>query len=133
MDEDLKKDASTKYSDQWERLRDENSSGCLIGLLVIGIAVAITIISAFDKQISSILGSAFFVGFLCFVIYFKYFKQTWKCPRCGKDFDYPYRPRTVKYCVNCGLPQYYGSSRYFDIWGTKDGLEMADKIRRGLL
>jgi hypothetical protein len=57
-------------------------------------------------------------------------KGGWKCPRCKLQFDYRKRTIPTKYCINCELPIYYGSTHFFDYWGTEQGNKLIEKVRK---
>lgn len=56
---------------------------------------------------------------------------TSNCPRCGFSYlydfwKYPFRRNTGIYerCKKCRLPIYFGSTYFYDYWGTEKGNEL---------
>lgn len=124
---------TTKYQKHWKDYKNRQSDGCLLGLIIIPAVVAIIVVSRNDPAYSNALAFVIFViiGGLILLRSFNYISDNdWKCPRCQQDFDYSKR-RFVKNCINCGLPIYYGSSYFYDQWGTEQGNELAQKVKDG--
>jgi predicted RNA-binding Zn-ribbon protein involved in translation (DUF1610 family) len=64
----------------------------------------------------------------------------WRCPRCKKYFRHEIwldalsrRTESPTQCKNCGLPKYYGSSFFYDYWGTEQGDDLSRRIMEGKL
>ena len=131
-EESITKEATVKYENEWDKTGPEHYGGCLILIPVLLLLLLAFLLSGEFPSASKYLEVGAFALFILCVFYWKNYVGPPKCPRCKLNFDY-YHPRAVRYCVNCGLPKYYGSSKYFDRWGSKDGNEMLFKISRGEL
>jgi hypothetical protein len=123
---------TAKYQKEWDDYKERKASGCLV---VLPIVPLILLLRYFLPEMPDYVGGILFVAFAFFVFISLLFdKGGWKCPRCGQMFDY--RRRRIapsKKCINCKLPVYYGSSYFYDYWGTEKGSDWAQKIKEGKL
>jgi hypothetical protein len=116
------------YQEEWESYRDGNALGCLLVPVIIGL---ILLWRHFSPQLPDYIGGVLFVVFMVIVFIQSFFYQGgWKCPRCREDFDHQKRIKPTKKCVHCGLPIYYGSSYFYDHWGTEQGNDLIEKVRK---
>jgi hypothetical protein len=126
---------TTIYQAEWEQFKDRQANGwivVLVGLLTLVVAIFLSRMYEGADAIISKLGPFLFALFFGVLILLSRKGRFPKCPRCKKAF-LAYRSTNNRYCISCGLPKYYGSSHYFDEWGTIDGNKMADEIRAGTL
>lgn len=118
---------TTKYQKEWDSYKQGNSLGCLIALIIPPVFL---LLRYFLPELPDYFGGILFIAFV-FAVYISIFfdKGGWKCPRCGNAFDYGTRIAPAKKCVDCSLPVYYGSSYFYDYWGTEQGNDLARKTR----
>lgn len=129
---------TTKYRQEWEEYKDKKAVGFVFILIGIPIFAGIIYFSRnypqFSKYIQIILpiviGILFFAG-----LYFRFYGNRWKCPRCREDFRLQkgFGAMTGRNCLNCNLPLYYGSPYFYDEWGTEKGKELAKMIAENKL
>ncbi|HLL99617.1 MAG TPA: hypothetical protein VK400_01065 [Pyrinomonadaceae bacterium] len=121
----------SKYQTEWDDYKEGNSLGCLLVLIIVPL---ILLLRYFLPQMPDYFSVILFIVF-AFVIFISNFSENdgWKCPRCRQRFDYRKRIVPTKKCVECKLPIYYGSSHFYDYWGTEKGNDLARKIKEGNL
>ena len=121
-----------KYQKEWDEYKEGNSLGCLSVLILIPLFLLLR--HFLPPQMSDYFGIILFIaiGFGILISIFSQ-KEGWKCPRCGQLFDYAERIVPTKKCIHCELPIYYGSSHFYDYWGTEKGNDLAQKIKEGEL
>ena len=121
----------TKYQQQWNEYQNEKGNGCLFGMIVLPFfALTVYLAREFLTHPTEII-----VGILGLVLILSWlFKQPkWTCPRCGGDFYSRWKHHNLtraKICIDCQLPIYYGSTYFFDYWGTERGNEQAEQVRQ---
>lgn len=119
---------TSKYQKEWDGYKERKSLGCLIALIIIPVFL---LLRYFLPQLPDYFGGILFVAFVFAVFISMFFKGFWKCPRCGHAFDYGKRTVPAKKCIECNLPLYYGSSYFYDYWGSEQGNDLTRKIREG--
>jgi hypothetical protein len=130
-------DETTKYQKEWDAFKDQQANGCLTGVIfVISFIIVSTITTNYPQYAKISSGVLIGIFLVLFVNYF--YKQlagkNWKCPRCKSEYDDRYlRRRKYIECLNCRLPLYYGSSYFYDQWGTEQGKILAKQITEGKL
>jgi hypothetical protein len=121
----------TKYQKEWDERRQSNSLGCLILLIIVPLFL---LLRNFFTRLPDYFSVIFFIAFMLALLISMFFdKGGWKCPRCGQDFDYRRRMVPTKKCIECSLPIYYGSSHFYDYWGSERGNDLAQKVKEGKL
>lgn len=122
---------TTKYQKEWDEFRKTDRSGCIVLLLALPFVVLALFLSSAYPQFSyylNIITIVFIALPMVYLTYSAYKGDRPKCPRCGSYFD-NYKPMAVKFCVQCGLPKYYGSSYYYDLWSEAEAGEMAEMVK----
>ena len=119
---------TTKYQKAWDEFQDIDGFGCLIGLIILPLfALAIYISKNYPVYENAVMITVVIIFSVSAILSF--LNGRGRCPRCKKYFDY-FRRENVSKCVNCKLPIYYGSSRFYDFWGTEQGNELAEKVKK---
>lgn len=121
-------DPEAEFQSEWESFQEGSAKGCLAGVGFIVLAVGLVVSNRLFPVAGSYLSFAVFVIFLGLGLFLPL--RRWPCPGCKMPFDH-IRRRSVRYCVSCGLPKFYGSRYYFDLWGTEEGAAMAKRIDDG--
>lgn len=118
-----------QFQKAWDRYKIQQSLGCFSIIIIVGVIFTLKQIPAYYSQIFGIL----FFLFLLICVAWYFYKGFWKCPHCKKDFKKYWKGSGMpsKYCENCKLPIYYGSSYFFDYWGMEKGKELIEKIEQG--
>lgn len=127
----MQTDETTKYQKEWDDYKNQQADGCLIGIFLVVAFIITSVISRnypdYEKFFIGIFVGLFFIVFVYH--FYKYiFGKYWKCPRCTKVYYYPNRWDTDNKCRSCNLPKYYGSSYFYDQWGTEQGKDFAKRI-----
>ncbi len=115
------------YQREWKARKEGNSLGCLALFVIIPL---IFLVRHFSEALPNYFGEILFFLFMLTAFVFMIFdKGGWKCPRCKQDFDYRKRIIPAKNCIHCELPIYFGSTFFFDYWGTVQGKEQIQKVK----
>jgi len=132
----VQSEETTKYQKEWEDYTDRQINSWLIGICFVIIFVVLIIITRKYPVDEKIGETIVILGFVIGILYSLYRFVTgkyWKCPRCKEVYYYPSRWRTDNKCRSCNLPKYYGSSYFYDQWGTEQGKDFAKQIEDGKL
>jgi hypothetical protein len=112
------------FQKEWYEYKRQRSFGCLTIVLIFLVFFLTRRFAPNFQQLIGILFIVFIIGNLVWLL----IKGSWKCPRCKRDFhNYLSKRYPLKYCEHCNLPQYYGSSYFFDYWGVEKGNELIKK------
>jgi len=130
-------DEITKYQKEWDEYKDRKADNFLFGVVLVICFIAAAILAGNFPQYEKAVFIGFFLiigAFIVFYVYRYVFGKVWMCPRCQELYDYPRRRvKDVSNCRNCNLPIYYGSSYFYDRWGTEQGEKLAKQISEGRL
>jgi hypothetical protein len=126
----MSSDHKSIYQDEWDNYAAKQGAGCIFPILIfLFVIIGEGFLPESIRPWINQYGVFIFVPvFLAVAIYSQ--MHRFKCPRCKQPF-HPFRQafRESDTCINCGLPIYYGSDRFYDYWGTERGEALIKEVK----
>jgi hypothetical protein len=121
------------YQEEWNGYKSQNFVGCLTILIMFPLMIILVNVLSLGGP-EWLKSSFFFIALpIMAIAAFLRLKLQFVCPRCKKRFR-PFWKNSFldlehEKCVNCRLPLYYGSDRFYDHWGTERGDALVKEVK----